>query len=382
MKFELKIMSAVVLSSAISITGCKKDPIVPDDKTDSYTIPTTYTFKNANGKSTVDFGGQMQRIAMLDELIEYAETGNTLGTVVSADTLKAMYANTYSSWTDADNLGLVGSGKQLKDKTAGGDAGVQAMFEGYMDSIAKYSNLNYDNSAQAYGNSGVWTNGTNTRLQSGKGFEYVEVIEKSMMCAVFMHQMTVNYLGGVSGDDNTTIVSGKTYTEMQHHWDEAYGYFTSGTDYPTTGADYFWGKYANGREAVLMSGTKIAEAFRKGRAAIDNKDYTVRDVQITIIRNEIEKVCAGTAIHYLIGAKANLTDPTTFNHELSEAVGFINGLRFGYNSINGNSISASEIDMALDYIGDDFSAVTVEKINNAIDLIASKTGLETVKASL
>src|SRR5690606_10381735 len=114
---------------------------------------------------------------------------------------------------------------------------------------------------------------------------------------------TVNYLGTVGDDDNDNFVTGKNYTEMQHHWDEAYGYFTSAIDYPANGTDRFWGKYTYAREGVLGSATTISEAFRKGRAAIDNKDYDTRDAQIAIIRNEMEKVCAGTAISYLNKAK-------------------------------------------------------------------------------
>ena len=81
-------------------------------------------------------------------------------------------------------------------------------------------------------------------------------------------------------------------------------------------------------------------------------------------------------------AKANITDPTVKNHVLSEAWAFIEGLRYGYNSINGVSITSTEVDTALAYIGTDFSSVTIGNINLAIDLIASKTGLDSVKASL
>jgi len=257
------------------------------------------------------------------------------------------------------------------------------MFENYMDSIAVHSSLNFSNSTETYGQAGVWTNGTKSYLMSGTGFEYGQIIEKGLMCAVFMNQMTVNYLGTLADDDNTTPLAGKTYTEMQHHWDEAFGYFTSEIDYPTNGTDRFWGKYAQGsNETLLSTGTNIMNAFLKGRAAIDNNDYATRDAQITIIRDQIEKVCAGTAIHYLNEAKANITNPTIKNHVLSEAIAFIDGLRYGYNSINGVSITSAEIDMALGYIGNDFNSVTITNLNLAIDLIASKTGLNDVKAAL
>lgn len=383
MNSNLKSISTLFFVSVLLGTGCKKDDPIPGYRPGyDYATPATYSFTNDAGESTVSFNGQVQRLAMLSEMVTYMKTANTLGTAISTDTLKGMYANTYTSWADAAGLGLTGSSKQLKSKTAAGDASAQGMFEDYMDSIAKYSALNYSNTAEAYGNAGVWTNGIKNYLQSDKGIEYGQLIEKGLMCTVFMNQITDNYLGTVADDENTTTKDGESYTEMQHHWDEAYGYFTSEVDYPANGTDRFWGKYANGREAILGSATKLATAFRKGRAAIDHADYTIRDEQIEIIRNEMEKVCAGTAIHYLNGAKANMTNPTILNHELSEAVAFINGLRYGYNSIKGISISSTEVSTALDHLGSDFNAITLDNLNNAIDLIASKTGLKSVKSSL
>lgn len=381
----------ILALSVLLMFSCSKDDDAPAPVANNgggggsptYQIPTTYVFVDGSSQSTVNFDGQKQRLEMLSELVVYMKTANTLGTTVSATQLKNMYANNGYTWIDAPGLGMTGSTKQLKDKTAEGDIGVQAMFENYMDSLAYISSLNFSNSTETYGQAGVWTNGTKSYLMGGNGFEYGQLIEKGLMTAVFMNQMTVNYLGTLADDDNTTPLPGKTYTEMQHHWDEAFGYFSSEIDYPTNGADRFWGKYAQGSVEVLLgTGTNIMNAFLKGRAAIDNNDYATRDAQIAIIRDQIEKVCAGTAIHYLNEAKANITSPIVKNHVLSEAIAFIDGLRYGYNSINAVSITSAEVDTALGYIGNDLSAVTIVNINLVIDLIASKTGLNDVKASL
>lgn len=390
MRLSKKTVGTIFLASTILMTvGCSKEdtptPVTPSGggggTTPTYNVPSTYTFEDGNGASTVSFGGQQQRLEMLGEMVTLMKTGNTVGTTVSATTLKNMYANNGYTWVDAPSLGMNPTTKQLKSKTAAGDVGVQTMFENYMDSIGVLSNGSTSNSTETYGNSGVWTNGTKSYLMAANGYEYTQLIEKGLMCAVFMNQMTNNYLQAVSSDDNTTILSGKNYTQMQHHWDEAYGYFTSEFDYPTNGTNRFWGKYANGRETVLGSATKIAEAFRKGRAAIDNKDYTTRDAQITIIVTEMEKVCAGTAIHYLNDAKANITEGTLKNHQLSEARAFLNGLRYGQKAIDGTGMLTAEINTALAYF-EDFENVSIANLNNAIDLIASKTGLTSVKATL
>jgi hypothetical protein len=354
----------------------------------TYSVPTTYTFTDGSGNNTVSFGGQQQRLEMLSEMAAYMKTGNTSGTTVSAATLKSMYANSAYTWADAGSLGMTGSSKQLKSKTAENDLGIQTQFENLMDSIGSLSastTAGQENGTSGTG--GVYPNDgvKGPYLMSATGIEYMQLVEKGLMCAVFMNQLTINYLGGIGSDDNiaaSDASAGKYYTIMEHHWDEAYGYFTSTTDYPSTGTDRFWGKYANKRESILGSQTKIANAFRTGRAAISNNDYTVRDTQVGIILTEIEKVCAASAIHYLNEAKENISNPTARNHQLSEAWAFANGLRFGYNSVNGVSISASEVDQVLAYIGTDFNAVSIIGIQSAIDLIASKTGLTNSKSTL
>lgn len=368
----------------------KKDDgscVLPVVEEETYDIPTTYVFKDENGNSTVSFNGQKERLDMLSEMVTYMKTANTAGTSVSAQTLKNMYANSGYTWTDANSLGMTGSTKQLKSKTASGDAGVQSTFEGYMDAMGTLSATTVANQENgADGTGGIWPNDgvKGPYLMSGEGKEYTQMIEKGLMGAVFTNQMTMNYLANIATSDNSTATdaaNGKYYTTMEHHWDEAYGYFTSEIDYPTNGADRFWGKYAASREAVLGSKTKISDAFRKGRAAISNKDYETRDAQVAIINVEMEKVAAGTAIHYLKSAKTNIANATARNHSLSEAVAFIEGLKYGYRANNGG-MSSSEIDSVLTTIGTDYNDVTLATLQTAIDNLASKTGLTSSVSSL
>ena len=42
------------------------------------------------------------------------------------------------------------------------------------------------------------------------------LIEKGLMCAVFMNQLTVNYLGDIANDNNTVLVEGENYTKMEN----------------------------------------------------------------------------------------------------------------------------------------------------------------------
>ena len=255
---------------------------------------------------------------MLSEMTSYLKTANTSGGSNQLDgaTLLAMYDNSYDGWSDQ---ALVGNGKQLKSKTALGDAGIQAQFETWMTEAAAATPPTDDRSY----------------LQAPSGHAWTQLIEKGLMSACFASQMTANYLAGVTTDDNTTAVdpqAGKFYTEMEHHWEEAYGYFTDAVDYPTNGTNRFWGKYANNTlNTLLGTADNMSLAFRTGRAAISAGVVEDVPAQVAIIQEEARRMVAGMAIHYLNSTKQKVADGETqnkVNHYLSEAWAFIYGIQF------------------------------------------------------
>lgn len=379
------------LFATVALTGCRKedDEPTPDDQT-PLSVPATYEYTDADGNSTVSYNGQAQRLEMLSEMTSYLKTANTPGTAVDAQTLKDMYANNGYTWIDADNLGMTGSSKQLKSKTAAGggtaDPTVQAYYENLMDEVDALSQTTTEDITDGGpGQGGVvlsTTNSSKQYLQNANGIEYTQLIEKGLMGAVFYNQICVVYTGSDKMDvDNTTAVdpdNGKYYTAMEHHWDEAYGYFTTATDYPNSGTDRFWGKYANSRENVLGTASALSEAFRTGRAAIAAGDLDARDAQIAIIRNEMERAAGGTAIHYLNSAVANFGDDALRNHALSEAWAFMGALPFGYEPV----INNAELQAMYDTIGDDFYAVTTTTLLEVRDQLATLMNMEDVKESL
>lgn len=393
MKKSLLFFSLLALAM---FTSCDKDD--DDDNnntggTSELVVPATYQFEDANGNSTVSFSGQAQRLEMLSEIAAYMKTANTSGTSVDAQTLRDMYANSNYTWTDNPGLGMTGSSKQLKNKTAAAPSGtadpsVQEYFEGFMDAIAGLSATTVaGNDNGGPGTGGVVVSTTNPAkqyLQTAQGIEYGQFIEKGLMGAVFYNQIAMNYLGDDEmASDNTTPVdpdNGKYYTEMQHAWDEAYGYFTSEIDYVAdgNGTDRFWGKYADKREGVLGSATAIAEAFRKGRAAIDANMMETRDEQIAIIRTELQKVVAGTAIHYLNDAVTDFADHALRNHKLSEAVAFISCLPYGHNPI----ATQAQVGQWTQALGSDFYNTETASILLLRDQLATAADLEELKEDL
>lgn len=392
MKFTNTFAFAAVMMVAFALTSCNKDGCTDaaatnydadadtDDGSCNYAVvtPDEYVFTDSDGNSTVSFDGQRQRLNMLSEMTTYLKTSNTPGTALDAATLLSMYANDGYTWDDLEELGMTGSSKQLRSKTVGGDAFWTDTFEGYMNGIAEASGQTVaEETTGAAGVAGVVASTTSDSkyLQSAQGQEWTQLIEKGLMGACFYYNISSVYLASGKMDvDNTVAVDaagGKYYTAMEHHWDEAYGYFTDATNYPATGANRFWGKYANSREELLSSASRLSAAFRTGRAAISQNLLAERDAQIAIINRELERASAGTAIHYLNDALDNYADDALRNHELSEAKAFIMALQFGANT----SVDTDAVNHLLEDLGEDYYNVTTAQITEVRDELAALTGL-------
>jgi len=178
------------------------------------------------------------------------------------------------------------------------------------------------------------------------------------------YQATGVYLEfGKMNVDNETVIEGEG-TTMEHHWDEAFGYFGVPTNFPTD-ADglVFWGSYSNQRNAILGSNQKLMDALLKGRAAISNKDLEIRDVAIAEARAEWELIAVGSALHYLNDGMANFSDMALRSHSLSEAIGFIYSLQF--NPVK--KITNTEVGELLNLIANsnDFSQMNLYDANVA-----------------
>lgn len=384
-----KIVLGLVLSGFI-FTSCSKDDdinIIPSTNTDSFAIPTSYTFER-NGTTTVDYNGQTSRLLMLQEIGNYIKSAGTNATTASATVLKDMYANTNSQYSSAD---LNSSGKQLKDKTAasrdyfvnlggGGStleqSNVRSFFESQFDDAETASN----GGEASEGIAGSYLDGSSTRLFAANGLEPQQVVLKGLMGACFMDQIVNNYLStavldeGTNRDDNTNkvLVSGENYTNMEHKWDEAYGYIYG------AGGGKYWDSYINQVDADADFGTlkeDIELAFRKGRAAIVANNYVVRDQQLNIIKEKLALVPAVRAVYYLKDGKSKLITDNGKKafHALSEAYGFIISLRYTQNPNTGLPyMSKTEVDNALaDLMAGTNGLYDVDYLNANLDTIAT-----------
>jgi hypothetical protein len=354
----------------LAIVSCTND--APNEP-ETYDIPSTYNFEN------VSYNGQTQRLAMLQEMKNYMETANTTGTSISADKLKAMFEN------DVVNAGFIQTyddSKQLKSKTFENQ---QVIFESLFEDFEAASQSTI---VGVNGTAGVVVSldGLKAYLMNDKGLEYTQIIEKGLMGACFYYQSTAVYFGDDKMNVDNETVEPNEGTAMEHHWDEAFGYFGVPIDFPTnTDGLAFWGKYCNDRNAIIETNAGVMDHFLKGRAAISNNDLDARNAAIIEIQKNWELVSVGTAIHYINTALTNFSDDALRNHALSEVAAFTYALQFNPNK----KVTNANVNDLLTQIGGDsafenmnFYTVTEADLNAAKDQLAIYYSLENVKDSL
>lgn len=320
----------VLLGIFISLTvlACKKEETPTPTPIVKYSVPTTYNFINP------DTASAKQCLNMLAEITAYIRTTHsaTSAPVLDAQKLKDMYLNVNNPFSSSV---LNSSGIILKNETAMDfQAAVIANFE---DAVLASQNAGTNPTAStAYsGYAGKLINGSRYILVDTAGFEYKEFIEKGLMGAVFYYQAMKN-LNNIGSFDNTVITNGTTAQERA--WDEAFAFFGVPSDFPTNIKGLKnWGTYCNTVSNSLAGNSNnepsslnsiVMKAWLQGRAAISNKDNIVRDASRNTVVASWEKVAACRFISYLKSAKANISAPATFHHNLSEAVGFAGNFKY------------------------------------------------------
>ncbi|WP_299314115.1 DUF4856 domain-containing protein [uncultured Aquimarina sp.] len=349
MKFK-NLIKFICISGTIILGSCSSD----DDTTIvGVEAPATYEFQR-DGASTVSFSGQTTRIAMAEVIIsEFTDNTSTEGII------DAMFDHQENA-DDFEDAALNLSDKSVRSKTAASAdyfsanvtdaAAIKADFDGWIKSQIDEVFPNWAIPATA-GNSGVLqeAGGGSNRYVNAKGLELNQAFAKSLIGGLMTDQALNNYLGtavldeadNIANNDNGVVVDGKSYTNMEHKWDEAYGYLygasvNAANPNATIGADdSFLNKYigrVEGDTDFEGIAEEIYNAFKLGRAAIVAKNYTVRDQQAAIIREKISEIIAIRAVYYLqqgkVALEASIIDYASAFHDLSEGYGFIYSLQF------------------------------------------------------
>lgn len=375
---------AFVAATLISLASCSDDnnTVTPVEETPlrtkvEYTTltPTTAyatTFVDASKKSTVDFSAGNNRYKMFQALNTYMSSSISGNKVIDAAVLKNMFANTNNAFADSTKLNT--SGVQLRSTVAtswpAADAeAVRVNFETLFGQIAENSK-----SLTVTGEKGK-AGKIGTYLVDAKGIEPIQIIQKSLIGA-----LQYDYIGNILltkglDADNKTVVTGKTYTQLEQNWDQAYGLLTLNPIYLAGSTDAVRGTTEFGMGSYVWeynkgAYAKIYPAFLKGRAAIVNNDKTELKAQADFIKAEMEKAVANAAVGYLKKYIDATTDAARV-HAIGEGIGFIYSLRFA--TVNGGTAKFSD-DIILGLVGSANGVwdLTPAKITAASDAIKAK----------
>jgi len=355
--------------------------------------PTTYEFTR-EGVSTVSFSGQNDRLDQVEEIKDLLKLADA-GQVISEQALLDMFENTGNN--GGGNFSFT-SDRQLKNKTFAPDLD-NRFYETLFAEAATASVAGSNGVQAANGTAGLITreNSGNTILLDDKGREFTQLIEKGLMGSVFYHQIFNVYLTNDRiGDDveNTALREGSNYTDMEHHFDEAYGYFNAPVDFTSPwpsergSEDRFWSHYSNVVDNVnggqLGTNKSVMDAFILGRTAIVNNDLSAKDVQRDALYEQLELVAAATTVHYINETLSHLGNNSTGEafHTLSEAWAFVNAIQYSPRKVlTLNQISTMQ---NTDFGADgNFWNVTTTGLNNAkATLVGAYPALEPVQDDL
>ena len=327
-----------------------------------FSVPETYLFIR-DGDTTVSYSGQTTRLKMAKEMVSALK--DETKTIAQ---LLAMFDHQEgaSDFSDAD---LNASSKQVKNKTgnngtATNAAAIRADLEAWMTNQVDSVFPAWSNEASK-GLAGYIqeAGGGSTRYVNQNGLENNQAVNKALIGALVADQVLNGYLTPAKLNSGTneadqeaqTKVDGKSYTNMEHYWDEGYGYIyglaADGIDPVTTPGsdDIFMLKYTQKVDIDPdFAGTayELNRAFREGRAAVVEAEFEARDAAAHHIAKTASLVIGVRAAHYLkagqTGLAATTPDMAGVFHDLSEGFGFVYSLQFTLNPETGASYFSRE----------------------------------------
>lgn len=389
---------ALAATMSVAFTSCDNDDMMENN----IMAPANYSFTR-NAESTVSFSGQTTRIKMGDEL-----AAALLTTSLTEADIDAMYDHQEgdNNFSDAD---LNASNKNARSKTAASmdyfstnsvdAAAIKADFDGFISGQVNEVFPAW-NTIAAPGVAGQLqeAGGGSIRYMNGKGLEYNQAFVKGLIGALMVDQINNNYLSASvldagsnrSDNDMDILATDKNYTNMEHKWDEAFGYLygnEADVTNPVLNVDQYLNKYlARVEDDADFTGIaqEIYDAFKLGRAAIVAKDYNLRDAQASIIQERLSEIMGIRAVYYLQQAKVTLNnDQGTAFHDLSEGYGFIYSLQFTRNpNTDLPYFSKTEVDAYIAQLmtGNGFWDVTPATLDQMSDEISARFKFTTAQA--
>lgn len=421
-------IAALLVASAMALTACggSDSTSINNSSSNTDTALNVYEFDNKYGEgSSVSYSGQTTRHVLIAELTDYI--GNRLqteaedGTLTSeADVLEAlnqyfqMSAEDYELVADSFSISpvpnsaqttlreLSNTPKNLLEKMAGNDATGQykdwnnGEFAGWGDEGSTTPTLLLESFFELLAaNASAVIDGQNRQDAEGNdlpvyvtesGLDLKQLIQKFLLMSVAYSQSADDYLdfdteGKGLLTTNDMNVTDKSYTNLEHQFDEGFGYFGAARDYLAytdeeiagSGGRAEWsegyydtnsdgsidlfsevnfGQSVNAAKRDL--GATVATdytaqamaAFLAGRALIATTDGALSEAAMTELQNYAlaaldawERAIAATVVHYINDTTADLnafgTDEFDFINlakHWGEMKGFGLGLQYNRHS--------------------------------------------------
>ncbi len=401
-RWTLKKWLAPAVCSALFI-GCLDEKTTGPNEDGKIETPEAYIFESRfESGSSVEYSGQVVRNLLIEDLAArikaLAASGASAG--VSVDHFMELYdykdgsdltSHTAQQLTSGGREVVkakytdISTGKNLKGKIAGAkltgtDKTPDEMMQEWFAVIAENSQV-----ADKRGTAAVYTD--------ADGRDLSQLVNKVLLGSVGYYQATGVYMQNILDQDNSAAQEGKLYTKMEHHWDEAFGYFgaavayKSFTDNDLAGKLVDYSKDGNGDGKIDLASefnypfaraagkrdkggegidltAEVFEGFVEGRTHIVNRGSQA-DLQAARQKaaQGWEKVIAATVVHYINDTKADMAalpenpvfeDKITLNTHWAEMKGYAWNLQFNPFRL----ISDSQLEELHEKLGDapDYSA--------------------------
>ena len=366
------LLKSMLISLAIFAFSCDSDND-EGSSTPAIVAPDSYEFTRG-GVSSVSFSGQTTRLNQAEEL--YSALNSSSATESGLDLMFNGDGNGSAGFADESLNGtskIIGS--KTSSSTLAGSATTKARFDAMITDFATNVVPNWNTDASAGTAGAISTpDGASTYHLNAMGQEIDQLFFKGLIGAFTLDQIVNNYIhpnqldsgSRIDDNDNDVLSGDNNYTDMEHKWDEGFGYLygLEGDNLSAAGSS------PSGNGSLLMKyfkkvndeggyepgiGQVVYDAFIMGRTAIVNKNYELRDQQAAIIKVELSKVIGYYAIHYMNDyvAKLEAGNVAKAHHSLSEAWGFLLSLQFTNNGNDEPFMDRSTVEYFLDnYMGD------------------------------
>ena len=221
---KLNKVAVFAFLSLFIFSACEDNNNDDEPAVTKITEPATYTFNSrfSEGVSSVSYTGQVVRNLLINDI--KTQMGTDAGSKNPA-TLLSMMAN-----DDASRV-ILSKGDLSTVQSKYHDISTSNLND-RLDAVESITIPGYNATAKTL-ISGWLQESASTGKIRATGLDFAQMTQKTMWGAISYWQATSKYMSKIPTDDNSVAVDGKTYTVMEHHWDESFGYFGAALDYNT-----------------------------------------------------------------------------------------------------------------------------------------------------